>query len=127
MKKFILSNISFSKDSISDEMKLIKIKGAFKCDDDKSREILELINTKSTIEVEDGIYSNAISFGIISNCTSVELIQRREREDREKKEYWEEIESKKEFAYKWFEGLGEEEKKYVEILSLYKFIITATG
>jgi hypothetical protein len=122
-----LENISFYKDNLEEEMKIIKIKGGFSCDEERAKEILELINSKSSIDVEDNLYSNLSSFGITCNMKSLERIKFLEEQEIENKKKKEQFEIDKVLAEIWYNSLNKEEQNYVRVLSQSKFLVTAQG
>lgn len=121
MNKYRLENISFYKDDIDEAMKIVKIKGAFSCDDAKAKEILDLIDSKSYIEIEDTeVYSNMIRFGLNANMRSLERIKFLEDEEKKRIAFQENIRINKPLAEAWYNNLSEEEQNFVDILHIGK-------
>lgn len=127
MSKYIIENISFYTGDLSEEMQLTKIKGAFSCDDNHAKEILDDIINKKNIIVEKNIYSDLIGFGIscrfVAEDTYKELEERKQKVKQEHLEYLDKIKR----ANAWFETLSEEERENVQILGHTRFFVSAAG
>lgn len=117
---YVLTNINFTNSSIDDSVKLIKIKGAFKCTEERAIEILKIINQKESMEVEGkSILIDMIGFGINCNASTHQEIEDRKRREELRKKEAEEFEIKRQKASEWFENLTEEEKEFVGILGYH--------
>jgi hypothetical protein len=127
MPKGLISNMSFSSRSLDGEMKLLKIKGAFQCDETRAEEILKVINDKGTIESERSVSGELMRFGIYSDFESFEDIEIKKQRAVEKEEMKKRFEIQKNLANSWFESLSEEEKEYVQILSHSRFYSGPVG
>lgn len=127
MSRYVIENVSFYTSNLSEEMQLIKIKGAFSCDDNRAREILEdIINSKSII-VEKDIYRDLVGFGISCRFTSEETYKKLEEEKQKAKQEHQEYLEKIKRANAWFETLSEEERENVKILGHTKFFVSPVG
>lgn len=122
-----LENICFYNNDIDDFMKIIKIKGGFSCNEERAWEILDIINTNQSMEVEGNFYSRLLGYGITCNMLSLEGVKKREEAAKQRKKDEEQFEVNKKLAYAWFEQLSQVEKEYVKILGHTKFFVSAVG
>ncbi len=122
-----LENICFYNSDIDDVMKIVKIKGAFSCDEERAWEILAIINSNQSMEVEGTIYSRLLGYGITSNMLSLKNIKLREEAAIQRKKEEEEFEIQKNLADLWFNNLSKTEQEYVKILGHTKFFVSAVG
>ena len=108
---------------ISDDLKIIKIKGVFECNDNEAFDILEKIKAKETFLVSQKNVDMMMRYGIDGHFETLESIENKRLHDLKLKAEIEQYEKEKQIALDWFEKLPEEEKNYVEILAHNKFIL----
>lgn len=126
--KYVYEHVRFSSEIIDENLKIIKIKGGFSCNDDEAREILKKIEAKENIVIEGYHHKNLIGFGI--NCYTIiseEGFKNREKEKLEEEKKEQQFEIDKTLAEMWFNSLNETEQNYVKILSWTKFYTAAQG
>lgn len=127
MSKYIIENLRFDSENLSEEMKIVKIKGAFSCDENRAAEILSDVIAGNNIVVDTNIYRNLVSFGMNCCFSSEEEVKRKqELKVKAKEEHLQYLEKIKR-ADAWFETLTDEQKEFVQILGYTKFRVSAVA
>jgi len=101
---------------ISNDLKLIKIKGSFECSDEESLDILNKINSKETFLVTSKDVDMMVRFGIDGTFETLESIEFRKKKEEEFKASQEEYELKYKLATEWYDTLSKDDKDKVDIL-----------
>lgn len=127
MSKFLVHRCNFSRPDLTAEEKLVKVKGAFMCDEVRANEIIIYIENKQDFYVEENISRNVMGFGINCEFLSEELVEKLEQEKKDRENTQKEYELKLQAADKWFSSLGDDEKEYVKILGHTRFFVSAVG
>lgn len=113
-----ISNITFRTSGLSEETYLIKIQGAFKCDEDEAKLILEKINAGEILTGTTNTRHEMSVYGIECSSISFEDLDLKKQRKAEEEEQQALFEIELEKANIWFETLSKEERVYVELLSL---------
>lgn len=121
MKTHLASFVHFYDSGISEEMKLIKIKGAFQCSSDEAKEILEKIKKRESIEIDGKIEHEMKCFGINAHVESFDNIRLNEEKEKQKQIEKESYLKEVELANEWFENIPKEQQRFVEVLGHTKF------
>lgn len=113
-----ISNISFRTSGLSEDMYLIKIQGAFKCNEAEAKLILEKINSKETLVGTINTRHDMSVYGIDCSSVSFEDLEFRKQKQVEEEEQQALFKIELDKANAWFETLSKEEQVYVELLSV---------
>ncbi len=125
MNTHIASNIHFIDDSLTTNMKLLKISMVFSCLKRDAELILEQIELGQSINTTTDIINNMSSFGIRCNSMTFEEVERRKQLEIAMAIAQEKYEADTVLANAWFDNLSKEERLYVEILGHTKFKLIA--
>ena len=124
-ENYIATNIKFDPEPESIDLKLLKIKNGFMCDEDEAKRILEVINSKGNLEITHNQNYNAYKFGIKFNSKSFSQIEREAQLKSEREEKEKQLELKRIEARKWFNTLNEKDKEFVKVLA-FDFCFTVS-
>lgn len=125
MNRYRLKNINFdyskNRDDLSEDMKIIKIVGAFNVSVEEAKRILVKINNKESIDFVSLSHLKLTEFGMCANKEDLEVTARREQEEKDRQLFWKNHKKTVPLAEAWYESLGAEHKKFVDTLVLSRY------